>query len=380
LRLVHTSDWHIGKRFLETDMLPLQSAFCDWLVDLVTSERIDCVLVAGDVYDRANPKDEAVELLDDVLYRLNHAGASIVLISGNHDSADRLHFGTRFMAGSGLHIRTERRDIDHIGAPVTIVGRDGTEVEILPLPYLDPERVATMAGTTRSHEAVLRAVVDRRVASLKDPSRTIAMAHAFVAGGTSSESERALSIGGSSSVPIDLFEPFGYVALGHLHRPQEFADGRVAYSGTPMPYSFSEDHPKSIRILDVESAGIRSSVVPCPAGRPVITLTGTLEQLLESSQFERHVGSFVRARLEGDFRVGAMDRLRSRFPHVLELEQTALTRQGLLDSERLKHMAKRSQEEVVRQYVDETWPDGLDDFCRSLIDDALAPTISGDDQ
>jgi len=96
VRLIHTSDWHFGKRFLDTDMLPHQERFCDWLVDLVISEEIECVLVAGDVYDRANPKDDEVELLDDVLHRISSAGASIVMMSGNHDSAERLHFGTRF--------------------------------------------------------------------------------------------------------------------------------------------------------------------------------------------------------------------------------------------------------------------------------------------
>jgi DNA repair protein SbcD/Mre11 len=285
VKLIHTSDWHVGKKLLDHDMITYQEKFFDWLVDLVGQENIDCVLVSGDLYDRANPKDNAIDLLDDVLHRISAAGSSIVLISGNHDSAERLHFGTRFMSGSGLHIRTERRDVGAIGHPITLVDKDGLEVEILPLPYLDPERVRLSGGASRTHESVLRAVIDTQVGLLKNPSRAIAMSHAFVTGGEVSDSERNLTIGGTGSVPASLFDPFGYAALGHLHRPQEMGDGRLVYSGTPMSYSFSEDHEKFVRILDVTKNGITSSKVSSTTGRPVSTLEGTMEDLLTSSQF-----------------------------------------------------------------------------------------------
>jgi len=379
MRLIHTSDWHFGKRFLESDLLPLQATFCDWLVDLVAEEQIDCVLVSGDVYDRANPKDDAVDLLDDVLHRISSAGASIVIISGNHDSAERLHFGTRFMAGSGLHIRTERRDVTSIGYPATITGRNGDAVEILPLPYLDPERVALESGTIRNHEAVLRAVIDIQTVQLRDPARTIAMSHAFVTGGRTSDSERNLSIGGTGSVSADLFTNFGYVALGHLHRPQVMDEGRLVYSGSPMPYSFSEDHDKSVRLIKVDNNGITSLPIKCSAYRPVVTIEGTLDDLTSSSKFAHHKSSFVRARItDPNFQVGAMDRLRQRFPFVLELEQKSLVAQGLLEAERLQELAKRSEEDVVREYVKETWIDGLDDFEQEFIDGALASVLKGD--
>ena len=166
MRLIHTSDWHFGKRFQETDLIPLQEQFCDWLVDLVKQDKIDGVLIAGDLYDRSNPKEDAVDLLDEVLHRISAAGASIVAISGNHDSAERLNFGTRFMAGNGLTISTERRQVDLIAPPTTLIARDGSEVEILPLPYLDPQRVALEAGIKRDHETVLRTVIENQVANL----------------------------------------------------------------------------------------------------------------------------------------------------------------------------------------------------------------------
>ena len=379
MRLIHTSDWHFGKRFLDYDMLPLQAIFCDWFVDLVRRESIDCVLVSGDVFDRANPKEDAIRLLDNFLFRIRDAGASIVLISGNHDSAERLNFGAGFMAGSGLHIRAERLEIADIGKPVIVTGKDGDEVEILPLPYLDPERVAHKVGTIRTHESVLRAVIEQKIGQLRNPARAIAMSHSWVTGGTTSDSERNLTVGGAGSVPMDLFDGFGYVALGHLHRPQELSNGRIVYSGTPMPYSFSEDHEKSVRIVSTDGLGITSKTVASTVGRPVATIEETLENILSSSQFREHEKGFVRVRItDPDFQVGVMERVRARFPFALELVQTSLTVQGQLNVERLQRLSKRSEEEVVHEYTRETWPDGFDTFEQAFVDGAIASTVTKD--
>lgn len=380
MKLLHTSDWHFGKRFQDVDMIPLQEKFCDWLVGTVTEEKVDCVLIAGDVYDRSNPKEDAVELLDDVLHRLSSAGASIVMISGNHDSAERLNFGTRFMTGGGLHVRTERRDLSVVADPVVITGRDGHDVEILPLPYLDPDRVAATEGVQRNHESVLQAVIDNQKARLRDPARTIAMAHAFVTGGAESESERILAVGGSGAVRSSLFDGFGYVALGHLHRPQQIGGEALVYSGTPMPYSFSEDDPKSVRLIEAGPAGIRHEMIPCSAGRDVVTVSDTLENVLKEGKYERHKGSFVRVRLtDANFQVGAMDSVRKRFPHILVLEQEAMSNVGSYDAEELKALAQRSKEDVVNAYVEETWPDGLTPFGRELVDGVIGASLKGDE-
>jgi exonuclease SbcD len=304
MRLVHTSDWHIGKRFLEVDLLDDQARFCDWLVDVVEQESIEGVLIAGDIFDRAAPKAEAVDLVDDVLNRISALGASIVLISGNHDSAERLGFGSRFMAGAGLYVRTEEREITNVAEPVTLTAKSGASVEILPLPYLDPERVRAIEGYERTHEAVLRAVIDRQRERLINPARSIAMAHAFVAGGKESDSERQLSVGGTGQVSTDLFEDFAYVALGHLHRPQSMNRDRIVYSGSPLAYSFSEQHTKSIRILEVAET-ITSAELPVDVGRPVITIKDTLDNLLYSAEYGSNTDCFVRAMLtDPDPRLG----------------------------------------------------------------------------
>jgi exonuclease SbcD len=380
MRLIHTSDWHFGKRFLETDLIPLQAQFCDWIVDLVTQDKIDGVLIAGDLYDRSNPKEDAVDLLDEVLHRISAAGASIVAISGNHDSAERLHFGTRFMSHSGLTISTERRQVTLIAPPTTLVGRDGSEVEILPLPYLDPQRVAMHDGAKRDHESVLRAVIDNQISNLKNgPERTIAMAHAFVVGGTTTESERALSVGGTGAVPVDLFSRFGYTALGHLHRPQELSKGHLAYSGSPMSYSFSEEHKKMVRIIDVTDAGITTSELPIDVGRSVVTIRDSFENILKSAKYEVHKDSFVRVLInDKNFKIGAMEAVRQRFPYVLELQQIAITEQGALRMEQYGDFAKKTEQEVVGSYIDETFDDGISDFEQTFISDAMASVLKGD--
>ena len=300
-------------------------------------------------------------------------------ISGNHDSAERLNFGTRFMAGNGLTISTERRQVDLIAPPTTLIARDGSEVEILPLPYLDPQRVALEAGIKRDHETVLRTVIENQVANLKNPSRTIAMAHAFVVGGTTSDSERALTVGGTGSVPADLFSPFGYTALGHLHRPQELSKGLLAYSGSPMSYSFSEEHGKTVRIIEVTDAGITTSALAIDVGRPVVTIKDTFDNILNSSKYESHINSFVRALItDKNFKIGAMESVRKRFPHVLDLQQIAISEQGALKMEQYGDFAKRSEQEIVNSYVDETFDGGIEEFEQQFIDESMEYVLKGD--
>ena len=378
MRLLHTSDWHIGKKFEEVDLLPAQAEFCDWIVDFVETERIDVVLLAGDIFDRATPKAEAVDLVDDVLNRFKAAGVATVAISGNHDSAERLNFGARFMAEADLHIRAERPNLVEIGRPVTITRPSGESVEILPLPYVDPQRVRMPEGMPRHHDAALEAVIAEQRSLLRDPSRTIVMGHAFVAGGLESDSERPLTIGGTGLVPAHLFDGFGYVALGHLHRPQVVGDERIVYSGSPMAYSFSEEHGKSVRIVTVADT-ITSETIPVDVGRPVVTLVDSLENLLRSSAHAKHTNSFVRARLtDPTLQLGVMDKLRSRFPHVLSAEQTSLTRQGRMSADDLKESARTSPDQVVDRYLQETFPD-MSEFEKSFVTQNVATALRSQD-
>ena len=378
MRLLHTSDWHIGRKFEEVDLLPAQRQFGDWFVELAISEKIDVVLLAGDIFDRATPKAEAVDLVDDILNRLKSAGIATVAISGNHDSAERLNFGARFMAEADLHIRAERPEIPDIGHPVRITRPSGESIEILPLPYLDPQRVIMTNGLDRRHDTVLGAVIEQQCAKLANPRRTIVMGHAFVVGGQGSDSERQLTVGGTGQVPASLFKDFGYVALGHLHRPQTVGEEHIVYSGSPMAYSFSEEHAKSMRIISVDES-ITSEIVPVDVGRKVVTLSDTLDNLLVSSKYDDHKESFVKVRLsDPDVQIGVMERLRARFPHILIAEQTCLTQQGQLSGADVRRSSRTTPADIVDRYVEETFP-AIDEFQSTLIREIVAAVVGGDD-
>jgi len=370
MRLLHTSDWHIGRKFHQLPLLDDQLAFGTWLADLIRSESIDLVLIAGDLYDRASPAGDAVDVLDEIFTQITTAGAGIVAISGNHDSGERLNFGSAAMAAAGIHMRAERRDLSAMGAPLTF-DVDGLQpFQILPLPYIDPYRVTDLGSVPPRHASVLESVISARSSELIDPRRTIAMAHAFVTGGDGSDSERELSVGGTSMVPATVFSSFAYTALGHLHRPQQItqdADGpEIIYSGSPLAYSFSEEHTKSVRLIEV-GASIDHQEIPINVGRPVHTLTGTLDDLLHNRQWDFAAHSFVRARLtDPSVQLGAMEKLRQRFAHILELEQIALTAPGAQSGTMIRQMVRRSPGELLNGYLDQTFPD-LEDEDRSQI-------------
>jgi DNA repair protein SbcD/Mre11 len=376
MRLLHTSDWHIGRKFHQLSLLEDQVAFGEWLSQVIRSESIDLVLIAGDLFDRASPAGDAVEVLDHIFSLITHAGAGIIAISGNHDSGERLNFGSAAMAAGGVHLRAERPQLALMGAPLQWEISGHAPFQVLPLPYIDPYRITDLADVAPHHGATLQAVLNLRAAEIHDPQRTIVMAHAFVAGGTASDSERELSVGGTSAVPAEVFSHFGYTALGHLHRPQQVGSDTVVYSGSPLAYSFSEEHDKSVRIIDVGS-DITSQVIPVEVGRRVYTLTGTLEDLLTNSKHEHATGGFVRARLtDPSVQFGAMEKLRARYGQILELEQIALSAQSSLSGTATREMMTRSPGELLTGYLEHTFPD-LDQDDRDLIHQSFNRVSAG---
>src|SRR4051795_13157954 len=223
VRLLHTSDWHLGRSFHRVGMLTAQETFLDHLIEVVRSERVDVVLVAGDVYDRALPGVDVVTVLDDALARLAATGVTTVLSSGNHDSARRLGFASRLLESASVHVRTHPARTDD---PVLLHDAHGP-VALYPLPYLEPALVHADLGCARSHQAVLERVMAGVRADLagRGPIRAVVGAHAFVLGGLASDSERDISVGGVGSVPASVFDGVDYVALGHLHGRQRVGGG-----------------------------------------------------------------------------------------------------------------------------------------------------------
>lgn len=336
MRLLHTSDWHLGRSFHGVGMLAAQRAFIDQLVAFVRDESVDVVLIAGDVYDRALPGVDVVTLLDDALVRLTDAGAQVVLTSGNHDSAIRLGFASRLLERGGVHLRTRLAELDTpVMFPldagdvpaVGVVPGTGPVLAIYGIPWLEPRLVAEQLGVeTASHFEVTRAATERIRTDLaaRAESRTVhsvVLAHTFASGGISSDSERDLSIGGVGAVPLDLFDGFGYTALGHLHGRQELSS-TVRYSGSPLAYSFSEaKHKKGSWLVEVDAAGIGGiREVLWSAPRTLAVLRGKLDELLTAEDLAWAEAAYCQITLTDAQRPAqAMERLRARFPDTLVL-------------------------------------------------------------
>ena len=281
---------------------------------MVRAEGIDAVLVSGDVYDRALPAPETVELLSEAVTRLIDAGAAVVLSSGNHDSAIRLGFASELLARAGLHIRTA---LSSVGTPVMI-----KDADIYPLPYLEPSVAADAVGALeRTHAAVLTAAMDTvRAQASSRPGCAVVMAHAFVTGGASSASERDISVGGVCAVHPDVFAQADYVALGHLHGPQRISQ-TVRYSGSPIALSFSEaNHHKGSELVDVSAGTLLTQSIPVPPAKSLAILRGDLENLLSDRRHDGAESAYCQITLTDVVRpMGAMERLRRRFPDTLVL-------------------------------------------------------------
>ena len=321
MRILHTSDWHLGRSFHREGMLTHQAAYVDHLLEVVESERVDLVVVAGDVYDRALPQVDAVRLADESLVRLARSRAQVVLTSGNHDSAQRLGFSSRLIDAAGVFIRT---DASSVGSAVEVADDHGP-VAVYGLPYLDPLALAEpWQLPARSHEAALSAAmqrVRRDLAARATGTRSVVLAHAFVAGAEPSESERDISVGGVSRVPTGVFDGVDYVALGHLHGAQVLSD-RIRYSGSPIAYSFSEHaQTKGSWLVDLGADGsVTAEFVEAPVPRPLARLRGTLAELLADPALAPYEQFWVQATLTDEVRPPQpMEQLRRRFAHALVL-------------------------------------------------------------
>lgn len=334
MKIIHTSDWHLGRRFGPVSLDDDQQSFADWFVTLVSDEHADLVVIAGDIYDRAIAPTSAIELFNDTVGRLLDTGAVVTAISGNHDGANRVAPYDDLMDRSGFYLRGGYQGV---GEVIRHEFADGA-LDLVLIPFLDPQAAPDDFGVDtsvpqgpeeddllerrhhRTHQSVLENALDTIRPRLSAP-RSLAVAHAFVTGGEPSDSERQLVVGGTGEVPASVFDGFSYVALGHLHRPQEVVRPHVRYSGTPLAYSFSEDHEKSVVIIDMDPTGaVDTSSVPVAVGRGVHTITGELDQLLDPGFAPGAVDCFVRAVVtDRDTVFDAKAKLAQRYPHIAEV-------------------------------------------------------------
>jgi exonuclease SbcD len=358
VRILHTSDWHLGRLFHRASLLDEQAQVLARIVELTRTEQVDLVIIAGDLYDRSVPPADAVELFDQTLLELHRAGATVVAISGNHDSAVRVGYGDRLMEQMGVSVRG---DLRRIGEAIELTPPDGAPpVRVYPVPFLDPlaashharddldvDRVDGASGSstdaagagTRArfthHDAMAWAMARVRADLGAHPgARSVVVAHTFLTGGDPSASERELSLGHVDQVGMSVFDGIDYVALGHLHQRQSFDGGRVAYSGSPLRYSFSEaSNVASVRLVDLAADGsLAIEQIPLGVGRDLHTISGELDGLLADPSLAAAESGWVRAVLtDRQLPLQAMRRLQERFPHAVELSHEPA---GTLDDER----------------------------------------------
>ena len=318
MRLIHTSDWHLGRTFHGQSLLADQEVVLSALADLAAEHGADVVLLSGDLYDRAVPSPEAVQCATRILARLRDAGIAVVAISGNHDSAPRLGAFTDFLAVGGLHLRTA---FAAAGEPV-MLSDDAGPVAVYPIPYLEPDlaRGVWDLPSPAGHQHVMKAALTRvrsDLGSRAPGTRSVVLAHAFVVGAAPAGSERSIAVGGVESVTADLFDGFDYVALGHLHRAQVVSH-RVRYCGSPLPYAFSEaGQRKGVWLIDLDAGGgAEIEQLELPEVRRLATIRGLMDDILHG--YSDLVDAYLSIELTDLVRpLEPMRRLRERFPHAL---------------------------------------------------------------
>jgi len=331
MKFLHTSDLHLGRSLSGYSLAEAQQAALNQIVAIAAEKLVDAVLIAGDVYDRAVPPPDSVAMFENFLGQLRGLGIEVVVISGNHDQPIRLGYGSDLF-NDGLHVFTNPERVDQ---PVALRDAHG-EVLVYGIPYLDPELMRRRfsepqadAPLPATHEAVLGAAMQRIRADLKvrsSQARVVVVAHAFVVGGQESTSERDVAVGGVPSAPSAVFDGAHYVALGHLHGPQQPAsiatEAVLRYSGSPLRYSISErNHIKSVTIVDLDAMGkVEVELVPIDQERPMAELRGSLAEVL-AAENQVHRQSWVKVVITDEL---APDNwraiLREHFPYFLEIE------------------------------------------------------------
>lgn len=319
MKFIHLSDLHIGKRVNEFSMLEDQKYILKVILKIIDDESPDAVLIAGDVYDKSVPSAEAVQLLDDFLFRLSEKKLPTFIISGNHDSAERLSFGGRLMDMSGIHLSPVYNGRVE---PFTLSDGYG-KVNIYMLPFLKPVNVRRFfpESEIESYTDAIRVAVNSM--KIDENERNVIITHQFVTGASRSESEE-LSVGGSDNVDAAVFSPFDYVALGHIHGPQKMSRDTIRYCGTPLKYSFSEaDHKKSVTVVEMHEKGnTEIRTVPLVPKHDLREIKGKYEEIMLRESYENtDTDDYMHITLTDEEDIpDVMNKLRVIYPNIMKLD------------------------------------------------------------
>ena len=335
MRFIHTADWHLGKLFGQRHMTEDQAYVLEELLALCRDVRPDALVIAGDVYDRAIPPPEAVELFNEILTRLAEQGIKVLFIAGNHDSAVRLHFGAQLLRASGIYpAGTVRAD----EAPIVLSDEFGPVYFSL-IPYGDPPhvRAAFSVEEALSFDTALAVQIAAARAQIPPSARSVAVAHAFVIGGQVSESEHALSVGGSDQVSAENFSTYSYTALGHLHAPQCAGAENIRYSGSLLKYSFDEArHKKGVELVELDAERMAShTFYPLTPRHDVRIVSGLMDELMrEDFDPLPHDDYICVELLDTDAVLAAHEKLRRIYPNLFTITRPNINVNRLSSTER----------------------------------------------
>ena len=380
MRILHTSDWHIGRRLHGESLAASHENFLNWLhSEVIAQSKPELLVVAGDIYDRGVPPTEAIELFEDTLAEINKYGIQVLITSGNHDSRVRLGSNTRFMSGLGLHFRTRLHEIDK---PV-VVPSDDFDLLAYGIPYLEPDVDAGQWQVEASQSAVLAEAmrlinvdVENRKKQSSRPLRVLVATHAFVEGATKSDSERNIKdirVGGLGQTSAAVFAGADYVAMGHIHRPHSKNEIKgpgstlLRYSGSPIPFSFSErDDEKQVLQIEISKDGVKD------AGIESLTAP-KLRGMKQISDKHPATKDWLKVVLtDQEIPINVFDTLKRKFENLLDLE-TRITTDGVVgrnqDGVLLQNL---TPEEVTRRFVVRVTKEEASEQVASAIDDCCA--------
>ena len=411
MRFLHTADWHLGRIFYGQYLTDDQAYVLEHqFFTILKEEKIDGILLAGDVFDRAVPPIEAIELWDSIITRLAmDYKVPLFVVSGNHDGAERLEVGRSMLSESGIHIWGSPH---HALQPFEFEGAGG-RVAICPMPFSEPRRIGDALGLSsnesksvdtdmvedtlfsyvddkdqeavainlHNYDQMYQAWSDYLYKQVPKRMRSIAISHAFVMGGEVGGSERTLSVGGSEQVNPRVFKDFHYTALGHLHGPQRMGADQIRYSGSPLKYSFDEHgQKKSFTIIDMDTKGsVDISTIPVEAKRDVVILEGYFEDLLNNKELQaKHKDDYVQARLPDTMPImDGMARLRQVYPRcmTIELVGRVATPVAVMGDVVFKELNER---QLFNQFAENVWKKPLTEEEQSYIDSVWDRIIKED--
>ncbi|MFV8431488.1 exonuclease SbcCD subunit D [Vibrio owensii] len=371
MKFIHTSDWHLGRQFHNVSLLDDQQAVLDQLIQYIENNPVDAVVVAGDIYDRSVPPTIAIELLNKVVKRIcGELNTPMILISGNHDGAERLGFGSEQMKNAGLHIISNFEDML---TPVVIETESAGQVAFYGMPYNDPEQVRfAYQEPVSTHDQAHKLLAEKITEQFQSEQRNVLVSHCFVDGAIESESERPLSIGGSDRVSHEHFLNFDYVALGHLHQPQKKGEEYIRYSGSLMKYSFGEQNQKKgFTLVEIDQNGFVSAEhVDLAAPHEMRIVEGELEQVIEQGKTDPKNEDYLLVRLMDKHAIlNPMEKLRTVYPNVLHLEKPGM----LIGVEQEMAQAKltRSEIDMFRDFFTEAQDSQLSQEQDQAISDII---------